>query len=147
MNQKLMDAEHLSIECQITLQELHRAVKNMAINKMQGCDGLSVEIYQCLWDELGSVLHAAVLYAYEKCELHLSARRGVISLIQKKGKDGMYIKNWRPLTLLNTDYKNLAKAIAYRIKPFLSKLIHVSQTGFMHGHNIAHNIRKLTDII
>ena len=51
------------------------------------------------------------------------------------------------MTLLNTDFKILGKLIVLRVKPFLEKLIHPSQTGFMQGRNISHNIRKIIDII
>ena len=77
----------------------------------------------------------------------LSIRRRIINLIPKKRRDGNFIKNWRPLTLLNTDFKILAKAIATKTKPYLDKLINSSQTGFMAGRNISHNIRKIMDLI
>ena len=45
------------------------------------------------------------------------------------------------------DHNILSKAITYRIKKYLNKLIHPSQTGFMAGRNIAHNITKILDVI
>ena len=91
----------------------------MECGRSQGCDGLPVEIYRALWDNIAKVLHKAVLYACEHGELHISARRGIISLIPKKSRDNTLLKNWRPLTLLNTDYRILAKTLAHRIKKLL----------------------------
>ena len=44
----------------------------------------------------------------------ISHRRGVITLIPKAYKDPEMLKNWRPITLLNQDYKYLAAAVANR---------------------------------
>ena len=57
------------------------------------------------------------------------------------------LKNWRPITFLNTDYKILAKIIASRITSYLDKFIHKNQTGFMKNCNISHNIRKIVNVM
>ena len=46
-------------------------------------------------------------------------------------------RNWRPISLLNVDYKIATKAIANRIKGVTSSLVHNSQTGFIKGRYIA----------
>ena len=50
------------------------------------------------------------------------------------------------MTLLNVHYKILAKCIAKRIEPFLPKLIHSDQTGFMKDRFIGQNVRLLKKI-
>ena len=55
--------------------------------------------------------------------------------------------NWRPITLLNVDYKILSKAIALRIEKVLPRLINCNQTGFMKGRYIGQNIRLINDIM
>ena len=68
-------------------------MKNMNLGRTPGSDWLAVEVFWCTWDAILEPLHKAILYAYDMGHLHLSARRGIISLIPKKGKDGIYIKN------------------------------------------------------
>ena len=46
-------------------------------------------------------------------------------------------RNWRPISLLNVDYKIATKAIANRVKGVTSSLVHNSQTGFIKGRYIA----------
>ena len=77
----------------------------------------------------------------------MSTRRGIISLIPKKDRDHLLIKNWHPLTLLNTDFKILAKLLANKFKPCLENLIHPCQTGFIAGWSISNNTRKILDIV
>ena len=70
-----------------------------------------------------------------------------MKLIPKKDAELYYIKHWCPITLLNTDYKIAAKAIANRVKSVLPRLINYDQTGFMKGTFIGENTRLIDCII
>ena len=76
-----------------------------------------------------------------------SQRQGVIRLIPKKGKDLTDIKSWRPLSLLNSDYKILAKVIANRLKVILPEIINTDQIGYMTNRFCGENTRIIADII
>ena len=80
-------------------------------------------------------------------ELSISQRQGIISLIPKKDKDLLSLKNWRPISLLNTDYKIATKSIAKRLEKVLPLLIGSNQTGYIKGRFIGENIRLISDII
>ena len=92
------------------------------------------------------LLTRLIQHCYEVGKLHYSARRGVITLIPKKGRDILLIKNWCPITLLCDDHKIISKVISNRIKVELSTLISEDQTGFLKGRSISQNIRKTMDI-
>ena len=115
--------------------------------KTPGSDGLPAEFYKTFWKELSSLLINALNFAYDTETLSITQRRGIIKLIPKKDSDPHFIENWRPLSLLNCDYKVAAKAIANRIKSVISKLINNDQTGFIKGRFIGENIRLVDNII
>ena len=115
--------------------------------KTPGTDGLPAEFYKTFWSELVSSLISALNYSYDQRTLSVSQRRGIIKLIPKKDADPHFIKNWRPLTLLNYDYKIATNAIANRIKTVIPKLINNDQTGFLKGRFIGENIRLIDSII
>jgi len=77
----------------------------------------------------------------------VTQRRGVINLIPKKDAEVFFIKNWRPIILLNTDYKIAAESIANRIKLVLPNVINHDQSGFLKGRFIGENIRLIDCII
>ena len=79
--------------------------------------------------------------------IYHSKPRGLITLIPKKNKPANFLKNWRPIILLNCDYKIAAKSIASRIRKVLPKIINNDQTGFLKNRFIGENIRLLDSII
>lgn len=58
-------------------------------------------------------------------------RKAHITLIPKEQTDTMLIKNYRPISLLNEDYKLFAKILATRFKKFLLQFVEKDQTGFL----------------
>jgi hypothetical protein len=76
-----------------------------------------------------------------------SLRTGVITLLEKKGKDRLNIANWRPITLLNIDYKLLTKTLGQRLKTVFPGLIHKDQNGFVPGGSIFYSSHTIRDIL
>ena len=68
-------------------------------------------------------------------------------MIPKKDKALQELKNWRPITLLNCDYKIASKAIASRLKAVLQNLVENDQTSFLKGRSIAENICLINNVI
>ena len=52
---------------------------------------------------------------------------------KKKGKDKRWIKNWRPIWLINVDTKIISKVLANRLEKVLRHLIHPNQNVFVKG--------------
>ena len=84
--------------------------------------------------------------SYSVGYLSPSQRTGILSLMYKKD-DKNDLKNWRPITLLNVDYKILASCLAHRLKKVLPHIINTDQNGFIKNRYIGFNIRQIQDII
>ena len=117
----------------------------MKRDKSPGEDGITAEFYQEYWfliqDELTQILKETF---FDKT-LSESQRLGMISLLYKSG-EREDIKNWRPITLLNVDYKICSKILAERLKIVLPSIIETDQKGFVKGRNIFDSNRMLQDI-
>lgn len=70
-----------------------------------------------------------------------------ITLIPKPDKDHLLIENWRPITLMNMDYKSILLVYARRLKKDLEGIIAETQTGFMSNCHIISNRRLLLDLL
>ena len=68
-------------------------------------------------------------------------------MIPKKDKDLTLIQNWRPISLLNTDYKLIAHILSNRLHTVLPTIISKDQSGYLQGRNISINIRSIFDVI
>ena len=85
----------------------------MKENKSPGQDGLPVEFYKYFWDDIKNVFYACLLKSIEKGLLPFSQRNAIISLIHKKEEKDK-LKNYRPISLTNVDYKIFAHVLANR---------------------------------
>ena len=144
---KVNEADKLACEEELSEREILRSVKAMKNGKSPGTCGLTSEFYKFFWLNIKGILTASINYNLNKGMLSLEQRRGILTLIPKKDKDRLYLKNWRPLTLLNTDYKIIAKALSNRLTKILPFIIEDDQTGYVSGRFIGCNIRLIEDIL
>ena len=79
--------------------------------------------------------------------LSISQRQAVIKLIEKIDRDKRYIKNWRPISLLNVDTKILSKVFSNKLKTILPTLISLQQTAYVKNRFIGESGRLISDII
>ena len=119
----------------------------MAHGKTPGNSGILIEFYIVFWNLIKDLIFEAYKEAISSGKMSYMQRQGIITLIPKQDRDLNYIKNWRPIILLNTDYKILAKVYANRLKQVLNTIIHKNQTGFLKGRNISENLRNILDVI
>ena len=118
----------------------------MNINKAPGIDGLTVEFFKEFWVEIQDLVLDSFNESYTKGKLSYLQRKGVITLLFKGG-DAMELGNWRPITLLNTDYKILATVLANRLQKVLTHLISEDQVGYLKGRSGIYNARLIQNMI
>ena len=131
----------------ITMTELEKAVQELQNNKVPGPDGLPGEFYKIFWNDISDLLLNSFHDAFNNGSLANSQKQGVLCLISKKGKDLTKLESWRPLSVLNTDYKILAKVLAKRLKLGLREIINPDQIGYMESCFYGENIRLIADMI
>ena len=134
-------------EGRISIHECLNVLKEMKYNKSPGNDGFTVEFYYTFWNLLGGLLVDVLNETYERGKLTISQKQGVITLLEKKGKDPLYVQNFRPITLLNVDYKILSKVLAKRLKGILNEIIHNDQVGYVKDRNIGDGVRLIDDML
>ena len=89
----------------------------------------------------------SVKEAEEIGHLSTSQREAIIKLIEKKDRDKRFIKNWRPISLLNVDSKIISKALSEKLKEVLPDLISSQQTAYVKNRHIGESGRLISDII
>jgi hypothetical protein len=142
----LSEEEKNKMEDPLTVDECYEIIKTFKSNKSPGNDGISAEFYKKFWPIFGRYMVESFTESFIKGELTDSQKQAVITLIDKN-KDRSLLKNWRPISLLNVDYKILTKTLSRRLVDILPNIIHINQTGFIKNRYIGQNIRAVIDIL
>ena len=106
------DADLQELDIELTNEEIAIALKQLPTNKSPGGDGFPVDFYKKNWPNIKKLVCNSIKGALNRGELSIEQKRAVLNLIPKKDKDIRYLKNWCPISLLNADYKIIAKALA-----------------------------------
>lgn len=106
-------------------------IHHLKLNKSPGVDGLTSEFYIGFAEHLAPFLHGVFIESIENQTLPPTLSQGLLTLIPKPRKGPLFIDNWRPVCLLNYDYKILAQIFAKRLKAVLDHIINETQIGFM----------------
>ena len=134
-------------EAEITLEECKEVLKTFSNNKSPGNDGLTIEFYQTFWDDICKDFFNCIQYSYIHGEMSVSQRQAVITLLEKEGKDRNLLKNWRPISLLNLDYKIMTKVLVSKIQQVLPTIISPNQSVCVKNRFIGDAIRTIQDIM
>ena len=125
----LTDSDTQSCEGRLTVKECWNALRSLKDNKSPGNDGTTEEFLEYFWGKLGTFLVLTLNHSFEKGEVSTSQKQAIITLMEKKDKDKRFIKNWRPISLINVDSKVASKALANRLKAVIHSMISVDQTA------------------
>ena len=98
---KLTEKEANKLEGILTLPEISFTLKSMKSEKSPGLSGFSAEFFKVFWKQLGNFVLRSLNYGYMKGELSVTQKQGLITSIPKENKPKQFLKNWRPLTLLD----------------------------------------------
>ena len=144
---KLIDEKMEFCEQNISLEEIGTSLRELKNGKSPGTDGFTADFYKFFWIKIKNLVLNSLQSANQLGELSSEQKRGVINLIPKKNKDIRHLKNWRPISLLNTDYKILTKTLATRLKKVLPDVINEDQVAYLKERFIGQNIRTIIDVM
>ena len=133
----------------ITQNEIQQALKDLPDGKAAGIDGIPHELWKTLaarYENKRTLnqpkfnIVKCLTILYNDIERHGIAPpsefpKGWMCPLYKKG-DTTEISNYRPITVLNTDYKIMTRALTTRLTEAVPSLIHPDQAGFMRGRRI-----------
>ena len=136
----------------ITHNEIRLAIQILNQNSAPGLDGFTTKLYTSFF-LLIPILCQTFNNSYLRKQLTCSQSLALIKLIPKI-PNPLSVKDWRPISLLNTDYKILSTIISSRLKPILNSVISIEQQcglpnrQFFNNHlNILSAINYTNDFI
>ena len=131
----------------IMLEEVKIAINQLADDKCPGIDGFSANWYKKFSSDICHALHSVILANIENGKMHGTSRESITSLMDKNNQNLLELQSWRPLSILNNDYKVYAKILANRLQYVTPYLISSDQFGFLKGRHMTDNLLELAMVI
>ena len=141
----LTNEQRNSLENMPSENELQYVLSTMKQDRAPGIDGIPAEFFQSFWYILKNPYINMINECWALEDLPLSMKTAILALIHKAHEKDK-LKNYRPISLLNTDYKLLAFVFAERLQKVLKYIVHDNQSGYIRGRYIGCNIRQLLDL-
>ncbi len=135
-----------SLVVPFTVEEIYNALKVTKRNKSPGTDGIPFEFYLKFWDVLGLHFLEMMRSVLKKQKIQPSQGRAAIRLIPKVPHPSK-ITDYRPISLLNTDYKLMASVLAFRLRKTLQTSLGSHQKGGVPGRLILDSLCLIRDVI
>lgn len=132
---------------EISEEEINKAISRLKAHKMSGADGYPSEWFKTFREILVPLLKRCFNYILKGGETPLSWGQAIISVIPKPGKDKTECSAYRPISVLNIDYRLYASILARRLETIIPDLIDTDQAGFVKGRQTQDNVRRALHLI
>jgi len=144
--QKITQEMNAVLEDPITIDELRNSISKSKSQKAPGHDGIGLRFYKTAWEEMKHDLLQILNCMYIDGIILARQLRGLMVCIPKHAHPSK-VDDYRPLTLMNTDYKILTRIIVKRLKPILSTLLHLHQYTGIGGNSVFDAVAAIRDVI
>ncbi len=128
---KLGQEDQSSLDRPFAQKETEKALGSLQANKSPDEDGFPPEFYGEFKDLLIPLVMDIINLASKTQTLPNLFSTTMITVIHKKNRDPLKCSSFQPISLLNTDYKLISKALANRLGEYLPQLINPEQSGFV----------------
>ena len=137
-----------SCENVVTECEVRDALKQVDLNKSPGLDSLPYEVYLRMSHMFVPILTDMFNHWFAQGAIPGSVTKGVVTLLKKGGRhvwEGL--DDYRPITLLNTELKILARVLANRLQLVISDLIGPEQTFAVKRRSTQDNLYLIREVL
>lgn len=142
----LSEVDANNLESPITEDEVLIALKNLANDKAPGPDGFPIVFFQKCWSFIKQDFMDMVLEFSSTSYMDRRHNSTFIRLIPKKNHVET-VKDYRPISLLTSAYKVIAKVLSSRLQPLMAQLVDPSQSGFISERQIIDGILIANELV
>ncbi|KAH9070904.1 hypothetical protein Ae201684P_003002 [Aphanomyces euteiches] len=146
-HKQLPEQAQQELSAPLRANEFYHAIRHSSSNSAPGPNALPFEVLKLAphkWSLVLELLFTHQLHSHPR--LTPMQLVSTLVLLHKKGPKSQ-AKNYRPISLLNTDVKILTSILAYRLQRHIRHIIHPDQQGFIRRSNIQTNIARLDDML
>ncbi|RVX23043.1 LINE-1 retrotransposable element ORF2 protein [Vitis vinifera] len=134
------------LESPFTEEEIFKAIFQMDRDKAPGPDGFTIAVFQDCWEVIKEDLVKVFAEFHRSGIINQSTNASFIVLLPKKSMSRR-ISDFRPISLITSLYKIIAKVLAGRIRGVLHETIHSTQGAFVQGRQILDAVLIANEIV
>ncbi|RVW78846.1 Transposon TX1 uncharacterized 149 kDa protein [Vitis vinifera] len=134
------------LESPFTEEEIYKAIFQMDRDKAPGPDGFTIAVFQDCWDVIKEDLVRVFDEFHRSGIINQSTNASFIVLLPKKSM-AKKISDYRPISLITSLYKIIAKVLAGRLRGILHETIHSTQGAFVQGRQILDAVLIANEIV
>nr|GFA45593.1 transposon TX1 uncharacterized [Tanacetum cinerariifolium] len=118
------------LERLITIDEIKYVVWQCGNDKSPGPDGFSFKFVKKYWEIMKQDIYKVVMEFCQNRKLPLGCNASFITLTPKVSNH-MFVKYYRPISLIGVQYKIIAKVSALRLSKVVGSLVSSEQSAFV----------------
>ncbi|GKC52468.1 RNA-directed DNA polymerase, eukaryota [Tanacetum coccineum] len=127
--------QQVELELEVSKEEIKRAVWDCGIDKSPGPDGFTFGFYRRFWKVIENDVFKAVKHFFTYGDIPKGCNSSFIALIPKI-PDANVVKYFRPISLIGSLYKIIAKILANRLVVVLGDIVNEVQSAFIADRQI-----------
>lgn len=143
---RLSDKDSQALVRPIHKQEMTAALGSMGDDKPSGPDGLNVRSLKFLWPFISSKMENFISTFHDTAAIPAGLNSSFVTLIPKN-VDPSTVRDYRPISLINTSIKVLTKVLASRLAAHMGYLTSDTQSGFTKGRQASKGILVVKEIV
>ncbi|RVX13392.1 Transposon TX1 uncharacterized 149 kDa protein [Vitis vinifera] len=134
------------LDRQFSEKEVRKAVFQLNKEKAPGPDGFTIAVYQECWDVIKEDLMRVFFEFHTKGVINQSTNATFIAMVPKKSQT-FKISDYRPISLVTSLYKIIAKVLSGRLRKVLHETIFGSQGAFVEGRQILDAVLITNEVV
>nr|GEW87278.1 RNA-directed DNA polymerase, eukaryota, reverse transcriptase zinc-binding domain protein [Tanacetum cinerariifolium] len=131
----LSSVQKEELECDVSKEELKRAVWDCGMDKYPGPDGFTFGVFCKFWSTIENDVYEAVTYFFTNGVIPKGCNSSFISLIPKTPGANM-VKDFRPISLIGCMYKIIVKILMNRLVGVIGDIVNEVQSAFIADRKI-----------
>ncbi|GKB51750.1 RNA-directed DNA polymerase, eukaryota [Tanacetum coccineum] len=131
----LSSVQKEELECDVSKEELKRAVWDCGMDKSPGPDGFTFGFFRKFWSTIENDVYEVVTYFFTNGDIPKGCNSSFIALIPKTPGANM-VKDFRPISLIGCMYKIIAKILTNRLVGVIGDIVNEVQSAFIADRQI-----------
>lgn len=127
------------LEVPFTEEEVWATIREIPLDKAPGPDGFTGRFYKVCWNSIKDDVLAALLAVQRGHVFNFRLINSAFITLVPKKTEALHVKDFRPISLIHSFAKLVAKLLANRLAPHLPKLVTINQSAFVKGRSILDN--------